>query len=89
MQAGQEDGLSYRLYRISGDFKAHFDLHDYPFDTQQLRLHFQNTERRRELITYVIDRFGLRLDRRRKLAGRGRGLFRTSALAISRTELFR
>ena len=62
MQAGQEDGLSYRLYRISGDFKAHFDLHDYPFDTQQLRLHFQNTEQRRELITYVIDRFGLRLD---------------------------
>src|SRR6516162_10250008 len=60
-QAGQEDGLSYRLYRISGDFKARFDLHDYPFDTQQLRLHFQNTEQRRELITYVIDRFGLRL----------------------------
>src|SRR4029453_11865881 len=27
--------------------------------------------------------------RRRKLAGRGRSLFRTSALAISRTELFR
>src|SRR6516162_4815340 len=46
MQAGQEDGLSYRLYRISGDFKARFDLHDYPFDMQQLRLHFQNTEQR-------------------------------------------
>jgi ABC-type branched-subunit amino acid transport system substrate-binding protein len=61
MQAAQEDGLSYRLYRINGDFKARLDLHDYPFDTQQLRLHFQNTEQRRELITYVIDRFGLRL----------------------------
>jgi hypothetical protein len=61
IQAGHEDGLSYRLYRINGDFKARFDLHDYPFDTQQLHLHFQNTERRRELITYVIDRFGLRL----------------------------
>src|SRR6266850_1745190 len=47
---------------INGDFKAHFDLHDYPFDTQQLLLHFQNLEQRRELITYVIDRFGLRLD---------------------------
>ncbi|TWA99586.1 ABC transporter substrate-binding protein [Bradyrhizobium stylosanthis] len=61
IQAGREDGLSYRLYRISSDFKARFDLHDYPFDTQQLRLHLQNTEQRRELITYVIDRFGLRL----------------------------
>ncbi|OPY95389.1 hypothetical protein A5906_08805 [Bradyrhizobium sacchari] len=61
IQAGQEDGLSYRLYRINGDFRTRFDLHDYPFDTQELRLHFQNTEQRRELITYVIDRFGLRL----------------------------
>ena len=60
-QTGREDGLSYRLYRISGDFKARFDLHDYPFDTQQLLIHFQNAEQRRELVTYVIDRFGLRL----------------------------
>jgi len=59
-QTGQEDGLNYRLYRVSGDFKASFDLHDYPFDIQKLLLHFQNTEQRRELITYVIDRFGLR-----------------------------
>ena len=72
MQAGQEDGLSYRLYRISGDFKARLDLHDYPFDTQQLLLHFQNTEQRRELVTYVIDRFGLRLaDDRSSLADDG------------------
>ena len=60
-QTGQEDGLNYRLFRISGDFKASFDLHDYPFDIQKLLLHFQNTEQRRELVTYVIDRFGLRL----------------------------
>ena len=60
-QTGQEGGLNYRLYRVSGDFKASFDLHDYPFDIQKLLLHFQNTEQRRELITYVIDRFGLRL----------------------------
>lgn len=60
-QTGQEDGLNYRLFRISGDFKANYDLHDYPFDIQKLLLQFQNTEQRRELITYVIDRFGLRL----------------------------
>ncbi len=61
VQTGQEDGLNYRLYRINGDFKARYELHDYPFDTQQLLLHFQNTEQRQELVTYVIDRFGLRL----------------------------
>jgi ABC-type branched-subunit amino acid transport system substrate-binding protein len=61
LQTGQDNGLSYRLYRINGDFKARYELRDYPFDTQHLLLHFRNTEQRQELITYVIDRFGLRL----------------------------
>jgi ABC-type branched-subunit amino acid transport system substrate-binding protein len=61
LQTGQEDGLNYRLYRINGDFKARYKLRDYPFDKQQLLLHFRNTEQRQELVTYVIDRFGLRL----------------------------
>jgi len=61
IRTGQEDGLNYRLYRVSGDFKANYDLHDYPFDIQKLALRFQNTEQRRELMTYVIDPFGLRL----------------------------
>jgi ABC-type branched-subunit amino acid transport system substrate-binding protein len=61
LKTGWEDGLNYRLYRINGDFKTRFELHGYPFDTQQLFLHFHNTQQRQELITYVIDRFGLRL----------------------------
>jgi branched-chain amino acid transport system substrate-binding protein len=61
LQIGQEDGLNYRLYRINGDFKARYELHNYPFDSQQLLLHFRNTQQRQERITYVIDRFGLRL----------------------------
>ena len=32
LQTGQEDGLNYRLYRINGDFKARYELHNYPFD---------------------------------------------------------
>src|SRR6266403_6317609 len=60
-ETGREDNLNYKLYRIAGDFKASYDLHDYPFDMQQLLLRLQNTEQRRELITYVIDIFGLRL----------------------------
>jgi hypothetical protein len=61
LQTGLEEGLQYRLYRIVGDFKSNYDLHDYPFDVQQLVLRFQNTEQRRELIAYVLDIFGLRL----------------------------
>ena len=71
MQAGKEDGLSYRLYRISGDFKARF-IAPHPFDTQQLLSIFPEHGTAAELITYVIDRFGLRLaDDRSSLAGDG------------------
>jgi branched-chain amino acid transport system substrate-binding protein len=61
LQIGREDGLTYRLYRISGDFKAGYDLRDYPFDVQQLDLRFRNTEEGRKRIAYVVDTFGLRL----------------------------
>ena len=57
---------SYRLYRIIGDFKANFDLHQYPFDEQQLLIRFHNQDQRRELVTYVIDSFGLRLSNTRQ-----------------------
>jgi hypothetical protein len=56
-----EKDLSYRLYRIAGDFKASYDLHDYPFDAQQLLLRFQNIEQQRERVTYVVDTIGLRM----------------------------
>lgn len=36
----REDGKSYQLLRISADTKQRFDLQDYPFDTQTLRLRF-------------------------------------------------
>lgn len=58
---GQYDVLTYRLYRIAGDFKASFDLHEYPFDEQQLLIRFQNRQQRSELVTYVIDTAGLKL----------------------------
>src|SRR3954470_11775520 len=61
LRTRQEKDLSYRLYRIAGDFKASYDLHDYPFDAQQLLLRFQNMEQQRERVTYVVDTIGLRM----------------------------
>lgn len=69
LQSGQEDGLDYRLWRVSGKFKANFDLHDYPFDTQALLIRLQNRDHPREQIAYAIDTFGLHLDRRGESAG--------------------
>ncbi|MCJ1961417.1 ABC transporter substrate-binding protein [Novosphingobium mangrovi (ex Hu et al. 2023)] len=58
---GPEDTLTYRLFRISGDFRFDFNLHDYPFDRQELLIRFQNNRQRSDLVTYVIDTAGLRL----------------------------
>lgn len=55
------DGLHYRLYHVTGDFKASYDYHDYPFDRQNLTISFQNTTLTRDHLTYVIDILGLRL----------------------------
>jgi hypothetical protein len=63
MEQGEQDGLNYRLYRIVGDFKADFNLHDYPFDTQSLVVRFQNHEQPRQQVAYVTDTFGLQLHR--------------------------
>jgi len=56
------DGLQYRLYHVTGDFKADYDFHDYPFDQQQLTISFQNTLLTADRLVYVIDTQGLQLD---------------------------
>ncbi|MFM8592926.1 MAG: ABC transporter substrate-binding protein, partial [Chloroflexota bacterium] len=37
------DGMKYRLYRVSGRFKAPLEFQDFPFDVQNLVIVFQNT----------------------------------------------
>ncbi len=51
LQSGREDRLNYRLYRVSGTFKANFDLHDYPFDRQLLLIHLMNRSRPLDEVT--------------------------------------
>jgi branched-chain amino acid transport system substrate-binding protein len=62
LRSGVEDGITYRLWHVSGTFKASLNLHDYPFDTQALVIRLRNREHPREQIAYAIDTFGLRLD---------------------------
>ncbi|HEY0753643.1 MAG TPA: ABC transporter substrate-binding protein [Ktedonobacteraceae bacterium] len=56
------NGLQYRLYHVTGDFKADYDYHDYPFDQQQLIISFQNTLLTGDQLVYVIDTQGLQLE---------------------------
>ena len=57
--AGQRDlgdGTTYRLWRISGDFKNDFDLRRYPADRQELEIRFFNARAASDRMVYVRDR---------------------------------
>jgi ABC-type branched-subunit amino acid transport system substrate-binding protein len=55
-----DDGTTYRLWRIRGDFKNDFDLHRYPFDAQKLVARLFNARAASDQIVYVQDRRSIR-----------------------------
>jgi branched-chain amino acid transport system substrate-binding protein len=63
LRSSVDQGIDYRLWRVRGNFKTNFNLHDYPFDTQALVIRLRNRDHPREQIAYAIDTAGLQLDR--------------------------
>jgi ABC-type branched-subunit amino acid transport system substrate-binding protein len=55
-QGDLDDGTTYRLWQITGDFKNDFDLHHYPADRQNLVMRFFNSRAASDSIVYVQDR---------------------------------
>lgn len=56
--AGQRelsDGTTYRLWRLTGDFKNDFDLRRYPADRQRLNIRFYNSRASSNQLVYAID----------------------------------
>ncbi len=51
-----DDGTTYRLWQVTGDFKNDFDLHHYPGDHQTLVMRFFNARAASDRIVYVQDR---------------------------------
>lgn len=49
------DGTSYRLWRLTGDFKNDFDLRRYPADRQHLSVRFYNARAASDRLVYVKD----------------------------------
>jgi branched-chain amino acid transport system substrate-binding protein len=58
-QGDLDDGTTYRLWRVRGDFKNDFDLHHYPFDRQTLAVRLFNARAASDRIVYVQDRRSL------------------------------
>ena len=55
-QGEMPDGTAYRLWRVQGEFRNDFDLHDFPFDWQRLEVPFFNSRGASDRIVYVVDR---------------------------------
>lgn len=55
-QGDLDDGTTYRLWQVTGDFKNDFDLHHYPADRQSLVMRFFNARAASDRIVYVQDR---------------------------------
>jgi ABC-type branched-subunit amino acid transport system substrate-binding protein len=54
-QGDLDDGTTYRLWQVRGDFKNDFDLHRYPADRQTLAIRFFNARAASDRIVYVLD----------------------------------
>jgi branched-chain amino acid transport system substrate-binding protein len=57
-----DDGTTYRLWRVRGDFKNDFDLHRYPRDRQTLVIRLFNSRSAADRIIYAQDRRTLHAD---------------------------
>lgn len=51
-----EDGTTYRLWQIRGEFKNDFDLHHYPADRQTLAIRLFNARAASDRLVYVLDK---------------------------------
>jgi hypothetical protein len=57
-----DDGTTYRLWRIRGDFKNDFDFHHYPYDRQKLAIRLFNARAASDRLIYVQDRRSIGAD---------------------------
>jgi ABC-type branched-subunit amino acid transport system substrate-binding protein len=54
-QGDLDDGTTYRLWQVRGDFKNDYDLHRYPGDRQTLAIRFFNSRAASDRIVYALD----------------------------------
>jgi branched-chain amino acid transport system substrate-binding protein len=53
------DGMSYRVYRVKTTFHEPFQFHQYPFDSQTLRIRLRHKAFDREHLIFVADDIGM------------------------------
>ena len=49
------NGVTYKLFRVTGRFKVPFEFHDFPFDKQHLTFSFENRTAASTKLVYALD----------------------------------
>ncbi len=49
------DGMKYKVYRVTGYFTSRLDFHSFPFDAQNLQVHYQSRTIPSDQLVYAID----------------------------------
>jgi branched-chain amino acid transport system substrate-binding protein len=55
-RTASQDGISYKLYHVTGRFKVPLQFHDFPFDRQHLTISFRNRLVPSSKLVYALDR---------------------------------
>ncbi|WP_239568086.1 hypothetical protein [Streptomyces sp. G44] len=56
VRSSEREGIKYRLYRVTGTFKASLDFHQFPLDRQHLIIALQNHKYSASHVVYLGDR---------------------------------
>ena len=55
LRSTEVDGMKYKVYRVTGYFTARLDFHSFPFDSQNLLVHYQSRTIPSDQLVYAID----------------------------------
>ncbi len=55
VRSSEADGMKYKVYRVTGTFTSRLDFRSFPFDSQNLQVHYQNRVLPSDQLVFAID----------------------------------
>jgi ABC-type branched-subunit amino acid transport system substrate-binding protein len=71
MRSEDVNGQKYKVYRVTGTFTSPLDFRAFPFDSQDLQVHYQNRTLTSSQLVYAIDSDFAQIDQSERLSSGG------------------